>query len=163
MKLEEITKNRDFLLANINTIFDGLIQELENPGSVKEFAYAEYDLPLSANPAIFIGKKPVAVLFGEERVAVKSWREVYSVILSRCNEDPANHEMLMVLRNKTAGKVRVFLSDTPDGMTKPLKIDEGLFGEVHYGSQTLMYILCKRILDYTEFDYRDIKIVLKLQ
>lgn len=159
--IEELEKIRNSLRGEINTTIDRLIKELENPSSVKDATNAEYDFPLSANPAIFIGKKPVAVLFGEERVAVKSWREVYSAVLSRCNEDLANHERLMYLRNKTAGKVRVFLSDRPDSMRSPAKIDEGLFGETHYGSQTLIHILCKRILDYTAFDYRNIKIVLK--
>ena len=36
MKLEEITKTRDSLIANINTIFDRLIREFENPNSSGE-------------------------------------------------------------------------------------------------------------------------------
>jgi hypothetical protein len=40
----------------------------------------------------------------------------------------------MYLRNKTAGKVRAFLSDRPDKMSRPLMIDDGLYGETHYGS-----------------------------
>ena len=121
----------------------------------------EYTYPLNIEPYVFVGKKPAAVLFGEERVDVKSWCDVYRVILTRCNDNPEHHERLMYLRNKTAGKCRVFLSDNPIGMTRPLKIDEGLYGETHYGSQTLMHILCKRILDYTGFDYSGIKIALK--
>jgi len=101
------------------------------------------------------------VLFGEERVSVKSWREVYKVVLGRCNENPEHHERLMYLRNKTAGKVRVFLSDSPAGMIRPIRIDEDMYGETHYGSATLVHILCKRILEYTGFDYRNISVVLK--
>ena len=117
-------------------------------------------VPLTIEPHYFIGKKPVAVLFGEERITVKTWREVYGVILKRCNSDPAYHEKLMYLRNKTAGKIRRFLSDKPEGMWKPIKIDEDMYGEVSYGSATLMHILINRILAYTGFDCNGISLVL---
>ena len=110
---------------------------------------------------MFVGTKPAAVLFGDERVEVKTWRQVYSVIIGRCNENPQNHEMLMYLRNKAAGKVRKFLSDKPDGMTRPLKIDTDLWGEVQYGTATLLHILLNQILKYTEFDCSNIRIILK--
>jgi len=46
-------------------------------------------------------------------------------------------------------------------MTRPLKIDEGLYGETHYGSQTLMYILVERILSPVGYDCSDVSIVIK--
>jgi len=121
----------------------------------------EHTYPLTVTPYLFVGKKPTAVLFGDERIEVKSWREVYTRILKRCNDNPENHERLMYLRNKTAGKVRGFLSDNPDGMTRPHRIDEDMYGETHYGTQTLIHILCKRILDPARFNYSHIRIVLK--
>ena len=121
-----------------------------------------YIMPLSVEPYIFIGKKPAAVLFGNERIEVKTWRSVYAAVIARCNDNPECHEMLMYLRNKTAGKVRVFLSDKPDGMARAHKIDENLFAEVHYGTQTLLHILCKRILAPARFDYSDIKIEVRI-
>ena len=121
----------------------------------------EFTYPLTIEPYVFVGKKPTAVLFSDERIEAKTWRGVYEAVLKRCNNDPQCHEMLMYLRNKTAGKIRMFLSDKPDGMRRPCRIDADIYGETHYGSATLMHILCKRILDYTGFDYRDIKIVLK--
>jgi hypothetical protein len=121
----------------------------------------EVFLPLTAPPYLFVGRKPVAVLFGEERMEVKSWREVYSAILTRCNENPQHHEMLMVLRDKVGGKCRTFLSGSPEGMTRPLKIAEGLYEEVHYGSATLIHILVKRILSPVGFNCSDIGIMLK--
>ena len=122
----------------------------------------EVTYPLTIKPYVFVGKKPVAVLFGEERVEVKTWKQVYSVILKRCNDNPAHHEMLMYLRNKAAGKVRVFLSGSPDGMTSPLMIDDGLYGETHYGSGTLLHILVNRILAPAQFDCSNIYIVIKV-
>ena len=114
---------------------------------------------LHTPPYYFVGTKPAAVLFGEERIEVKSWREVASAILTRCNAE--HSDTLMNLRNKVLGKVRVILSDSPDGMRRPNKIADGLYMECHYGSQTLMFILKNLILDYTGFDYSNIQIVIK--
>ena len=70
--------------------------------------------------------------------------------------------MLMYLRHRAAGKCREFLSDSPAKMRRPVKIDENLYGEAHYGSETLIHILCKRILDPVHYDYSDIKVVIKM-
>jgi len=118
-----------------------------------------YTLPFSCSTYLFVGKKAVAVYFGDECVPVASWNHVYRVVLERCNEQC--HERLMYLRDKVAGKVRVFLSCRPDGMTRPTKIADGLWGEAHYGSQTLMHILRERILTPAQFDYSDIRITIK--
>jgi hypothetical protein len=115
--------------------------------------------PFSIHPSVFVGKKPAAVLFGDERVEVKTWRQVVSVILTRCNSE--EHERLMYLRDKVHGKVRTILSASESGMRRPLRIDDGLFFESHYGSATMMYILRDLILAYTSFDYSDIRIIVK--
>jgi hypothetical protein len=119
----------------------------------------ESSCSLYTPPYHFVGTKPVAVLFGEERVDVKSWREVVGVILTRCNA--ARGDALMYLRNKVSGKVRMILADSPDGMRRPLKIADEMYMECQYGSQTLMYILKNLILDYTGFDYSNIQIIFK--
>jgi hypothetical protein len=108
---------------------------------------------------IFVGRKPAAVLFGDERVEVKSWREVVGVILGRCNSE--RHERLMYLCDKVHGKVRTILSASKTGMRRPLKIDEYMYIETQYGSQTMMYILRDMILAHTGFDCSDIRIALK--
>ena len=128
---------------------------------VKQSNPYEWVLPLVTNPYLFIGKKPAAVLFGEERVPVKSWREAYTVILKRCNENPAHHEMLMYLRGKVSGRERTFLADRPDDMTRPVQIDDALYGESHYGAQTLMHILVNRILAPVRFDCSKVRVVLR--
>ena len=124
---------------------------------------SNYELiyPLTIEPYVFVRKKPVAVLFGDERIEVKSWHGVYAAVLKRCNENPEHHKMLMYLRNKAAGKMRVFLSDSPDGMTRPLRIDEDMYGETHYGSQTLMHILVNRILAPAHFNCSNIRVAIK--
>ena len=117
--------------------------------------------PLTTTPHLFIGRKPAAVLFGTELIEVKTWREVYAAVLKRCNDDPQGHEMLMYLRNKAAGKIRVFISDNPDGMTRPYKIDTELYGEVHYGTETLMHILVNHLLKPARFDCSNVSIILR--
>ena len=117
--------------------------------------------PLATPSYLFVGKKPVAILFGDERVAVKSWKDVYTTILKRCNDDPIHHETLMNLRGKIAGKCRVFLSDSPAGMKSPIRIDEDMYVESHYGSATLIHILTVRILKPVRFDYYNISVVLR--
>ena len=117
--------------------------------------------PLTTTPHLFIGTKPAAVLFGTERVEVKTWREVYAAVIKRCNDDPEGHERLMYLRNKVAGKIRVFISDKPDGMTRPYKIDTDMYGEVHYGTETLMHILVNHLLRWTNFDCSIVSIILR--
>jgi len=161
--IEELEKVRQSLSETVIAACDRLVEELENPSPESESKIIETPLTisLSTDPYIFIGKKPAAVLFDEERVETKSWRDVYKVVLTRCNENPKCHDMLMYLRGKTAGKSRIFLAESPNGMVRPVKIDEELYGEVQYGSQTLMHILCNRILDYTGFDYSGISIVIR--
>ena len=155
----EIKKAHESIKSIINDTFDRLLLTLD--GKETNDSPIEYAYPLKTNTNLFIGKKPAAVLFGKERIEVKTWRDVYEIILKRCNKDEKHHEMLMYLRNKVSGKCRVFLSDKPDGMNRPLKIDEDIYGEIHYGSATLLHILMNRILDPVGFDCSDIKIALK--
>jgi len=159
--IQELEKVRATLTGTVVTAFDRIIEGLENPNSVTEATAYEMILPLSADPYIFIGKKPTAVLFGEERVEVKTWRQVYDVILKRCIENPQHYETLMDLRDRIAGRDRVLVSANPDGMRNPTKIAEGLYGETHYGSQTLMYILVERILAPVGFDSFGISVVIR--
>ena len=121
----------------------------------------ERTMPLTTNPHLFIGRKPTCVLFGNERVDVKSWRDVFVAVLSRCNQDARHNETLMYLRNKISGQQRVFLSDNPAGMTRPVKIDEDMYAESHYGAATLMHILVVRILAPVGFNCSDIQISMK--
>jgi hypothetical protein len=119
----------------------------------------ELTYPFRVHPSVFVGRKPAAVLFGDERVEAKTWRQVAGIILTRCNSE--QHERLMYLRDKVHGKVRTILSASDSCMRRPLKIDDGLFFESHYGSATMMYILRDLILAYTGFDYGGIKIAVK--
>ena len=157
--IAELKRIREDMIGAINVEFDRLLTKFggENAtGSESEYAY-----PFTVDTSAFIGKKPVAVLFGEERAEANTWRKVYIAIIKRCNADTQCHENLMYLRDKIAGKVRVFLSHSPNGMRCPLKIDEDMYAEIHYGTATLLYILRDRILAPAHFDYSNIKIAIK--
>ena len=66
----------------------------------------------------------------------------------------------MYLRGRAAGKIREFLSDSSESMTRPLMVDEGLYAETHYGTETLIHILTKRILAPAGFDISDVSIII---
>jgi len=120
---------------------------------------SEITYPLSSQPFFFKGKKPLAVLFGEERVEFRTWIKVYTEILHRCNAE--KHEILMELRGKISGRDRIILSKKSEGMTRPIKLADDMFVESFYDTEGLIYILTKRILDAVRYDYSRISVVLK--
>jgi hypothetical protein len=122
----------------------------------------EYGFSLKRTPAhYFVGRKPAAVLFGDERVPVKKWTDVYRLVYERVNQSPQAHEDLMYLRNKVGGNVRIFISDSPTGMRKPHKVDDSLYIETNYGTETMWHIMVDLILRYVRYDISGIRIVLK--
>jgi len=127
----------------------------------KDEVVGTYEVYLAAHPSMFVGKKPVAVIIDGKRIPVNSWSKVYKEVLQDCIKDPARHKLLMELRGRIAGQQRVFISASPDSMTRPLEISEELYAEVHYGSETLMHILTIRVLKPLGYDYSNIKIEIK--
>ena len=155
----EIKKAWEATVCAVNTAFDRLLLNLDE-GETADLP-TEDVYPLTANTNIFIGQKPIAVLFDEERVEANNWRKVFAAIMARCNADPECHDNLMYLRDKVAGRDRVLLSHSSDSMRRPLKIDADMYAEACYGTATLLYILRDRILAPARFDYSGVKIVIK--
>jgi len=118
----------------------------------------EYEYPFSTAPSLFKGRKPTAVIINGSRIAVKTWRQVYTEILRHC--DAEKHDTLLLLRNKIAGRERVILSDRDEGMDFPIQLSDELFAEAKFDTEWLMRIL-KQILDAAGCDYRKISIILK--
>ena len=160
-EIKELKKAMESIISSINATFDRMLLSLE--GKEVPDLPAEYAYPFTADTNIFIGMKPVAVLFGEERVATDNWRKVYAAIMAKCNAETQCHKNLMYLRDKVMGRDRKLLSHSPDGMRRPLKISEDMYAEVCYGTGTLLYILRDRILAPARFDYSGISIVIKLK
>ena len=158
-EIAEIKKACEALKISINATFDRLILTLGGEEAMD--LPTEYTYPFTADTNIFINTKPAAVLFGEERVEANNWRKVYAAIMARCNTETQCHDNLMYLRDKVAGRDRILLSHSPDGMRRPLKIDEDMYAEVCYGTATLLYILRDRILAPACFDYSGVSIIIK--
>ena len=57
--------------------------------------------------------------------------------------------------------IRVFLSDKPDGMSKPTKIGDALYAEAHHGAQAMMYTLVSKILPPIQYDTSAVSVVIK--
>ena len=166
--IAEIEIARQSLISTVNLSFNGLLAHIEAANGTSSFdkdgytaKVGEYCVPITSNPAIFAGRMPIFVAFGNELKYVMSWREVLSVVLERCNQDPIYHERLMDLRGKSFGKSRVTLSDEPDGMRKVAKIDENLYIEVHNGAKAMMYTLVRKILTAIQYDCSNISVIMK--
>ena len=82
--LLELNALQQYLLGTVNTAIDALIARLssgsDEPGD--EFP-TETVYPLYTTPTLFKGTKPTTVIFGDERVMVRTWRAVYDPYRSR--------------------------------------------------------------------------------
>jgi hypothetical protein len=159
MDTKRLDKAREDLTALVNTEFDRLIARLG--GSDVEPLVAERTYRLAEQPLLIRGTKPAALLFGNERVEVKTWKQVFAVVLARCNANERCREALMNLRGRISGNKRVLLAASPDGMTRPCKIDDDLYAESGFGSETLMHVLAERLLKPAHYDYSDVRVVIR--
>ena len=161
--IAELNYIRMKLIADISESSDRLIKHMEDggEGECTVISPQERVIPLTTNPSIFKRQKPEAVLIGDERIPVTTWVGVLKAVLTHINQYAGHHERLMYLRGKVAGRERVFLSETAEGMSKPVKIDKGLYAEGHFGSEGMMHVLVQRILSVIQFDCSGIYIILK--
>jgi hypothetical protein len=157
--LDALEEMREQLIALINRRTDEVrdaVMSGKTGGTGRGRTEAGRTYPLSGDTRWFKGMKPTVLAIGSEDIEVKTWRQVYTEILTRC--DAECHDRLMSLRHIVAGKKRVMLADSPNGMYTPVKICEGLYAEAHYDSDTLFSILKRLMLDPAGFDYSDISI-----
>jgi hypothetical protein len=161
--IQEIQDIRRRVLE-IDSVLTELVRRLENGDEPIERTTAQnYEIiyPLTVNPAIFKGKKPTAIIFDTERVDVYKWKTVAEELMRRCNADAEKHVALMNLRGRIAGRERVFLSREKAGMRSPIEIDENLYIETNYDTETLLRILMTRILDVVNYDYSGISVSIR--
>lgn len=147
-------------LQNVSNRCDELISWYQNQGEIvdSEPIIAERELAWTS-PATFKGKKPVAVKFATgEIIETSTWLKLAQAILLHCNKQPGMHERLMRLRDKVAGRQRIILGSSAAGMDVPLKIDEDLFFEGKFDTESLMIVLTKRVLEPVGYDYSRIRI-----
>ena len=110
-------------------------------------------LPLGSAAAQCKGTKPVAVILPSgERVETSTWKKAAAAILRDCDSDPQRHDLLMGLCGRAAGNFRQLLSETPDGMSAPLKINNSLYLESKFDTQALLENLTQKILRRVGYD-----------
>lgn len=151
-------------LIEVEAAFAELVRKIENnTASVERRCAREYEVvyPISMNPAVFKGKKPTALIFGNERINIGTWQMVLREIVCRCNEVPENHKALMNLRDKITGRDRIILSAKKAGMRRPYEIGTRLYIETHYDTETLLRILLTRVLDEVGYDYGNITVAVR--
>jgi len=149
-------------LQSMRSKMDTIVSYLEQVESGRPVAGHELVLPLTVDPAIFKGKKPVGIIFNEtERIDITTWKMVVKEILKRCNADPEKHVALMNLRGRASGRDRIFLANNLDNMRSPYMISENLYMETHYDTETLIRVLTSRILDAVGYDYRHVNVAIR--
>ena len=157
--LAELENVREKMLDVVNNRIDDLINRIESGEPFDgDDTPVETVFPLSAAPSYFKGTKPTAVFFGDEKTAVKTWFNVYTLILQRCAEDQKKREAFLYLCNKIMGRKRVILSDKPDGMNRPAEVTEGVYAEGFFDTEWLIRILTTQLLDNVRYDYSDISV-----
>lgn len=118
--------------------------------------------PLSTTPGFFKSKRPVGVIFANgNRVETPTWKKVVKVLMADCNKERDRHDALMVLRNRVQGRDRTLLSSSMRNMRSPIMIDDGLYLETHYDTESLLRITTERILKAVGYDYSGIKVAIR--
>ena len=167
--LYELQSIRAQLIREIDISFDQLIQHLkdeqeQHSNTISTVTNVSYEsiYPLSAGPTIFKGKKPTGIIFADgRRIDVPTWKKVAEEILHHCNLDQSRHTALLNLRGRVSGRERVLLDKSKGNMRSPLRIDNKLYMETHYDTETLLKILMTRILDAVGYDYSGISVAIR--
>jgi hypothetical protein len=153
--LREVEEMRVAVIALVNERADELREFVETG---KRPCPRERVWPLSTEPARFKGTKPVAVIFGGERVGATKWRSVYTEVLRRC--DAECHDALMGLCDCVRGRKRTILGSSPNGMNVPVMVCDGLYAEADFDTGALMRVLTKLILGPAGYDFSRISVAL---
>lgn len=159
--IKNIREKQNEIIMIVNTLFDELIKEVSNIQIEQNEKLNDFEtiLPLS-NTKIFKGKKPIAVILGENRIITPTWKIVVETILKDVLKEENMKEKLYSLSDKVLGRKRTRLSKSSEEMRKPLKLSDNLYLETHYDTETLMNLLLQ-ILNDISYDYNDIKVAIR--
>ena len=166
----ELQKLKEELVREIDGKIEQIIEKLRTDGQTvseeENVPVREYEsvYPLNAGTGIYKGKRPTGVVFaGGERVESPTWKKVMEEILKDCCKNSTRRQALMDLRGKILGRNRVLVGSETGKMRSPVKIDEALYVETHYDTETLLRILTTRILDEVGYDYSKIRIAVRAE
>lgn len=109
-------------------------------------------------PHYFIGSKPAKLFIGSEEYEVKSRISVARIVLAQVNATRRNE--LRKLAGTYTGWSRIILGTKGEGMDKPIKIDDDVYFEGHFGTEAIIMHLM-RICKYTGFDTNSILVTLR--
>lgn len=158
-QLAYIEETRMKLIEQINNQCDALIEQISTNGNLGLFTFTLSSL----SPAQLKGKKPVSLEFSNhEMVKTPTWKKVVETILKDVNNDPIYHQALLEFNGKCLGKQRAILNSTPESMDVPIEIDENIFFEAKYDTETLIRVLTERVLKPIGYKYEDIKLTYKV-
>ena len=158
-KIEMIEQSRQYMHRLVDAQYDNFIEKLNGNFDFNAEKPLVISMSLKSESALFKGKKPVEVVFGDGSIiATPTWREAASAILSDCNSIPKMHYSLIKLAGKVYGRDRILLSNSEDNMIAPIKIDEGLYFEGKFDTEGLLNVMKKRLFDVIGYDYSDINI-----
>ena len=119
----------------------------------------DFELPLSAMPACFKGRKPIAIVYPDgTEVYASNWRQLARQLLSGCAEDEIMHGRLQDICGKVFGRDRLLLSDSGEGMDAPINFCPGMYLEGKFDTESLLKVITGRIFDPIGYDYRGIRL-----
>lgn len=160
--IDEIRKKQDEIIMMINAAFDETIKKVANLQLNPNEEKNEFEMiyPVT-NVGGFKGKKVIAVIINGKRYVVPTWKVAVTTILQEVMKDENNKNKIYNLCDKLLGRVRNRLSHTNSGMRSAIKLDDNLYIETHYDTETLMRFLLQ-ILSDINYDFSNIKIALKV-
>jgi hypothetical protein len=159
--INDIREKQNQLITMVNATFDELVKKVEASqleGNEYEIEY-ESVYPIT-NTTGFKGKKPIAVKIANKRMTTPTWKIVVEKILKEVLKEKEMEDRLMALRDKILGRKRTRVSSNSTTMRSPLELNEELYIETHYDTETLMNFLIQ-ILSEIHYDYNNIEIVIK--
>lgn len=146
--------------ATINKLIAYAKTQIEGNVAIAE----SYETPYKLNtPTVFFkGKKPTGIIFPNGvRKNVSTWKNLVKELLLDCVKNDERKNKLLALRGIVAGRNRVFVSNTDENMRSAIKVDNYLFVETHYDTETLLHIVLYRILAHADYDFSEIQVTLK--
>lgn len=142
----------------VNTTLDAARAEVlgEPPAS-------EIVIPLIVHPSYFKGRKPIETQFPNgEVIQTPKWKLVVAAIMQDALKDKQVQGNLYALRGRIMGRNRTILASSAEDMKQPIKLAEDLFLETNYDTETLLYVLMRRVLRPCGYEPTGIRIKIKV-
>ncbi|HRU98615.1 MAG TPA: hypothetical protein P5092_14425 [Ruminococcus sp.] len=156
--INDAEASRKRMHALIDHDYDELINRFRSEEGIDAAETAP--VYFSTDASVFKTTKPKEVIFSDGHVTcVNTWRNAVKALLADCNKQ--KHDELLLLCNEVYGNQRKLLSSTRYDMDAPIMVDDGIFFEGHFATDTLIRVLKEKIFDAVGYDYSEIRIRLR--